>query len=173
SATTIFGLLPLVLFSEFADANIWNALAYALIGGLASSTLFVLTVTPALYLLFERTKVLAGMVSTLVLLGILVWLPLVLIPSTPAVENIEDAGWLLSILVLGIGFIGGRVAGSLRLAFLVWFLVGGPMVVAAMTHDLWTLLWIVAPLFVGVLGGGLTAAMKLFARPEPSAVASV
>jgi hydrophobic/amphiphilic exporter-1 (mainly G- bacteria), HAE1 family len=54
SATTIFGLLPLVLFSATADANIWNALAYALIGGLGSSTLFVLTVTPALYLLFER-----------------------------------------------------------------------------------------------------------------------
>jgi HAE1 family hydrophobic/amphiphilic exporter-1 len=54
SATTIFGLLPLVLFSDTADANIWNALGYALIGGLTSSTLFVLTVTPALYLLFER-----------------------------------------------------------------------------------------------------------------------
>jgi HAE1 family hydrophobic/amphiphilic exporter-1 len=54
STTTILGLLPLVLFSEYADANIWNALAYALIGGLASSTFFVLTVTPALYLLFER-----------------------------------------------------------------------------------------------------------------------
>jgi multidrug efflux pump subunit AcrB len=54
SATTIFGLLPLVLFSETADSNIWNALAYALIGGLASSTFFVLTVTPAIYLLLER-----------------------------------------------------------------------------------------------------------------------
>ena len=54
SATTIFGLLPLVLFSEAADANIWNALGFALIGGLTSSTLFVLTVTPALYLLMER-----------------------------------------------------------------------------------------------------------------------
>jgi len=54
SATTIFGLLPLVLFSEAADANIWNALGFALIGGLTSSTLFVLTVTPALYLLLER-----------------------------------------------------------------------------------------------------------------------
>ncbi len=54
SATTVLGLLPLVLFSDYADANIWNALGYALIGGLLSSTLFVLTVTPALYVLFER-----------------------------------------------------------------------------------------------------------------------
>ena len=54
TATTVLGLLPLVLFSQGADANIWNALAYALIGGLLSSTLFVLTTTPALYTLFER-----------------------------------------------------------------------------------------------------------------------
>jgi HAE1 family hydrophobic/amphiphilic exporter-1 len=54
TTTTVLGLLPLVLFSEGADANIWNALAYALIGGLLSSTLFVLTTTPALYYLFER-----------------------------------------------------------------------------------------------------------------------
>jgi HAE1 family hydrophobic/amphiphilic exporter-1 len=54
SFTTIFGLMPLVLFSEYADANIWNALGLALIGGLTSSTLFVLTITPALYFLVER-----------------------------------------------------------------------------------------------------------------------
>ena len=54
TATTVLGLLPLVLFSDTADANIWNALAYALVGGLLSSTLFVLTTTPALYLLFQR-----------------------------------------------------------------------------------------------------------------------
>jgi HAE1 family hydrophobic/amphiphilic exporter-1 len=56
TTTTVLGLLPLVLFSEGADANIWNALAYALIGGLLSSTFFVLTTTPALYYLFERTR---------------------------------------------------------------------------------------------------------------------
>jgi HAE1 family hydrophobic/amphiphilic exporter-1 len=54
TTTTVLGLLPLVLFSESADANIWNALGYALIGGLTSSTFLILTVTPALYLLFER-----------------------------------------------------------------------------------------------------------------------
>jgi hydrophobic/amphiphilic exporter-1 (mainly G- bacteria), HAE1 family len=54
SLTTICGLLPLVLFSKSANANIWNALAYTLIGGLASSTILVLTVTPALYMIFER-----------------------------------------------------------------------------------------------------------------------
>ena len=52
--TTILALLPLVLFSEAADANIWNALGFVMIGGLSSSTVLVLTVTPALYLLFER-----------------------------------------------------------------------------------------------------------------------
>ena len=54
TTTTVLGLLPLVLFSQGADSRIWNALAYALIGGLLSSTLFVLTTTPALYYMFER-----------------------------------------------------------------------------------------------------------------------
>ena len=53
SATTVFGLLPLVLMSG-ANERIWNALTYALIGGLSSSTVLVLTVTPALYLILER-----------------------------------------------------------------------------------------------------------------------
>jgi len=54
SATTVLGLLPLVTFSDYADANIWNALGYALIGGLLSYMLFVLTVTLALYVLLEK-----------------------------------------------------------------------------------------------------------------------
>lgn len=56
TTTTVLALLPLVLFSENADSNIWNALAYALIGGLISSTFLVLTATPALYFLFEGAK---------------------------------------------------------------------------------------------------------------------
>ena len=41
------------MFSD-SDANIWNGLGFTLIGGLLSSTLLVLTVTPALYKLFEH-----------------------------------------------------------------------------------------------------------------------
>jgi hydrophobic/amphiphilic exporter-1 (mainly G- bacteria), HAE1 family len=54
SIGTILALVPLVVFSGSADANIWNALGFSLLGGLASSTLLVMTVTPALYLLLER-----------------------------------------------------------------------------------------------------------------------
>lgn len=56
AATTITGMLPLVLFSDTANANIWNALAYTIIGGLLSSTFLVLTATPGLYYLFERGR---------------------------------------------------------------------------------------------------------------------
>jgi multidrug efflux pump subunit AcrB len=56
TVTTVAGLLPLVLFSEAADANIWNAMGFALIGGLTTSTVLVLFVTPSLYLLFERGR---------------------------------------------------------------------------------------------------------------------
>ncbi|MEX2466308.1 MAG: efflux RND transporter permease subunit, partial [Gemmatimonadota bacterium] len=47
--TTVLGLLPLVVFGDAAGSNIWDALALVLIGGLLSSTLFVLTITPAVY----------------------------------------------------------------------------------------------------------------------------
>jgi HAE1 family hydrophobic/amphiphilic exporter-1 len=49
TSTTAFGLLPLVLFTASQDANIWNALALATIGGLLSSTLFVLVAIPVAY----------------------------------------------------------------------------------------------------------------------------
>ncbi len=54
TATTVLGLLPLVLFGDPAGSNIWDALALVLIGGLLSSTLFVLTITPAVYHVLER-----------------------------------------------------------------------------------------------------------------------
>jgi len=57
-----------------------------------------------------------------------------------------------------------------RIGFLVWFFVGYPIVVAAATNGWWTLLWIAAPLLIGAIGGGLTARMKLFVRPETEVV---
>ncbi len=56
SATTILGLLPLLLFAG-AKEGIWYALALSTIGGLLSSTVLVLLVTPVLYVLFSRRKV--------------------------------------------------------------------------------------------------------------------
>ena len=53
SATTVMGAAAMVLFSD-PDATIWNALGFTLIGGVLSSTLLVLTVTPALYKLLEQ-----------------------------------------------------------------------------------------------------------------------
>lgn len=53
SAVTVLGLAPLVLFNDL-DTTVWSALGLTLVGGLLSSTLLVLTVTPALYKLLER-----------------------------------------------------------------------------------------------------------------------
>jgi HAE1 family hydrophobic/amphiphilic exporter-1 len=55
SATTIIGLLPLVLFAR-AREGIWYALALSTIGGLLSSTFLVLLVTPVLYSLVSRKR---------------------------------------------------------------------------------------------------------------------
>ena len=54
--TTVLGLLPLVVFGDGAGSNIWDALALVLIGGLLSSTLFVLTITPAVYRVLEGLR---------------------------------------------------------------------------------------------------------------------
>lgn len=56
TTTTVLGLLPLVLFGDAAGTNIWDALALVLIGGLLSSTIFVLTITPAAYHVLERGR---------------------------------------------------------------------------------------------------------------------
>ena len=47
SLTTIAGMLPMVAWAETTD--LWYALALVTIGGMASSTLLVLLVVPALY----------------------------------------------------------------------------------------------------------------------------
>lgn len=53
TATTIFGLLPLVLFTKAQD-SIWYALSLATIGGLMSSAPLVLVVIPVVYVLMAR-----------------------------------------------------------------------------------------------------------------------
>jgi HAE1 family hydrophobic/amphiphilic exporter-1 len=56
SSVSVLGLLPLVLSGGGPDANLWNGMGYSLLGGLTASTVLVLTVTPALYLLCERGR---------------------------------------------------------------------------------------------------------------------
>lgn len=55
TATTVFGMLPLVLFVE-SKQGLWYSLALATIGGLSLSSILVLTVTPALYALFGGVR---------------------------------------------------------------------------------------------------------------------
>lgn len=57
SATTILGLLPLILFAK-ADESIWYALSLATVGGLLSSTFLVLTIMPVVVTLFTKIKLL-------------------------------------------------------------------------------------------------------------------
>lgn len=52
TATTVFGLLPLV--AAGGESRLWGTLALATIGGLCSSALLVLAVTPALYRILVR-----------------------------------------------------------------------------------------------------------------------
>lgn len=46
TATTVLGLLPLVLFASSGDENVWDGLVLATVGGLLSSTVFVLAALP-------------------------------------------------------------------------------------------------------------------------------
>ena len=55
TATTIFGLLPLVLFSR-EEKSMWFSLALATIGGLMASAFFVLTTIPVLYSFLAEKK---------------------------------------------------------------------------------------------------------------------
>ena len=57
SSTTIVGLAPLLIhFRETEDKDIWENLALASIGGLASSTLLILLTLPPTYYVFVHTN---------------------------------------------------------------------------------------------------------------------
>ena len=51
TATTVFGMLPLVL-SRGAGSELYRGLGSAVLGGLVVSTLFTLVLTPTLYSLW-------------------------------------------------------------------------------------------------------------------------
>lgn len=57
STTTIFGMLPFVLIQTERGRDIWSILAMVSVGGLTSSTFFVLFATPVFYLIGERLRV--------------------------------------------------------------------------------------------------------------------
>jgi HAE1 family hydrophobic/amphiphilic exporter-1 len=57
STTTIFGMLPFVLIQTERGRDIWSTLALSSVGGLTSSTIFILIATPVFYLIGERFKV--------------------------------------------------------------------------------------------------------------------
>ena len=59
SITTILGVMPLIINSD-SDKNFWYSFSVTTIGGLTASTIFVLTVVPVMYALFERGKMVVG-----------------------------------------------------------------------------------------------------------------
>ena len=57
TATTVFGMLPMLLFhAEAGKSDIWSSLALCTAGGLTASTPLILTVIPVLYLVAERLR---------------------------------------------------------------------------------------------------------------------
>jgi HAE1 family hydrophobic/amphiphilic exporter-1 len=61
AGTTVLGMFPLLLIqAEVAKRKIWASLALSTVGGLISSTLFILIVIPILYLYGDRMRSWAG-----------------------------------------------------------------------------------------------------------------
>ncbi len=54
SATTVLGMLPLVLLKEEGSNDIWSSLALCTVGGLTSSAILILVVMPIFYYLFYK-----------------------------------------------------------------------------------------------------------------------
>jgi len=57
SATGVFGALPLVLFRQAGQTDIWSALALCMVGGLTASAILVPVVIPVFYDLLQRLHV--------------------------------------------------------------------------------------------------------------------
>ena len=59
TATGVFGALPLVLFRQGEQTDIWSALALCMVGGLTASAILVPVVIPVFYDLLERLRLYA------------------------------------------------------------------------------------------------------------------
>ena len=57
SATAVFGALPLVLFRQSEQTDIWSALALCTVGGLTASAILVPVVIPVFYDLLDRLHI--------------------------------------------------------------------------------------------------------------------
>lgn len=64
SATGVCGALPLVLFRQGEQTDIWSALALCMVGGLTASALLVPVVIPVFYDLLERLRLYARRART-------------------------------------------------------------------------------------------------------------
>ena len=56
SLTTITGLLPMLIATDIGKSDFWRMLSLSTIGGLVTSTFFVLTFIPVLYYFFSKKK---------------------------------------------------------------------------------------------------------------------
>ena len=52
SATTVLGMLPLIIFKDDSGSDIWSSLALCTVGGLTTSAFLILFVLPVFYYLF-------------------------------------------------------------------------------------------------------------------------
>jgi len=57
TGTTVFGMLPMILWTvEAGKRDMWSSLALCTVGGLTTSTLFLIVVIPIFYVFSERVK---------------------------------------------------------------------------------------------------------------------
>ncbi|MCK4836814.1 MAG: efflux RND transporter permease subunit, partial [Candidatus Aminicenantes bacterium] len=56
SATTVLGMMPLIIFKKADASDIWSSLALCTVGGLTTSAFFILFVLPVFYYLFYKLQ---------------------------------------------------------------------------------------------------------------------
>jgi len=56
TATTVLGMLPLIIFKDKGGSDIWSSLALCTVGGLTTSAILILVVLPIFYYLFFQLQ---------------------------------------------------------------------------------------------------------------------